>query len=92
MNKFVLLALMLICGGAQADSQKEAEQDLSVSKNSTRFSEKLVQEGGNCYRETTIEKMVEDCVEHVTFYTPVSETRRVKINCPEKEGQTPQAK
>ncbi len=92
MNKFVLLALMLICGGAQADSQKAAEPDPSVSKNSTKFSEKLVREGGSCYRETTIERMVEDCTEHVTFYTPVSETRRVKIDCPANEGQAPQAR
>jgi hypothetical protein len=87
-NRYILvIALICISSSTMAEDQKpeSAVENSSVPKQT--ISEpvvRIVREGRTCYKETTIEKMVEACYEGKAYSSPMTEKSRVKIKCPAK--------
>ncbi|MCX7163049.1 MAG: hypothetical protein WCI19_07415 [Betaproteobacteria bacterium] len=82
-----LIVLASTCDPAMADDLKagsSAADGFDPRNSSPRPVEKIIKEGRRCYRETTVEKMVEACYEGKTYFSPVTEKSRVKIKCPAK--------
>jgi hypothetical protein len=84
-----LLAVLFIgiSGMAMAEDQKaEASSEAAFYPRNTSSPpvETIVKEGRTCYKETSIQRMVEACYEGKTYYTPLIEKTRVKIKCPKK--------
>jgi hypothetical protein len=88
MNKSVFAVIFFgISGMTMAEDQKEessSEAAFDPRNASSAPVEKIVKEGRTCYKETSIQKMVEACYEGKTYYTPLTEKTRVKIKCPAK--------